>query len=81
MSRFFSFVLMVSLSFGVLRIGGMRDDIFKDMAHIWVGFLIGFAFGSYPENPDRGRVLFFVAGWLTAVEVVVGGIKLLQSSG
>lgn len=81
MSRFFSFALMVSLSFGVLRIGGKSGDIFKDTAHIWVGFLIGFAVGSYPANRDRAKVFFFLAGWLTAVEVVVGGIKLLQSSG
>lgn len=34
-------VLLVSLIIVILRIAGLTADVFKDIAHIWVGLLIG----------------------------------------
>lgn len=62
------FLFLVTVLFGVLRfvvpVEGKinKQDIFKDLAHIWVGLLIGVAFFK-PE-------VWFLAGGITALEVV-----------
>lgn len=60
--------ILITIIFGILRfilpVSGEinKKDIFKDMAHIWVGILFGLAYG--------GQTSWWVPIGLTALEVV-----------
>lgn len=64
----FAVLIVVSVVFGVARfvvpVSGAinRADIYKDLAHIWVGILIGVAI----ERPE----LWWLPAGLTVLEVV-----------
>jgi hypothetical protein len=75
------FLFLVSLVFAVLRfivpVSGKinKQDVYKDLAHLWVGFLLGFCFYDFTMRYALEEDLFNWQLWwlplaLTAVEVV-----------
>ena len=84
------FVLIVAISFGIVRfmvpVHGLNDaDIFKDLAHIFVGGLFGAAIKGTARNRQDGFPLIaaFAAEWrlwamawgLTGLEVAAFFIR------
>lgn len=70
------FVIVASLAFCVVRIcktpqeGGLRKaDIFKDVAHIWVGYVLALAIAV-----DAGYWIVFAVLCVVEVVAVVAGI-------
>ena len=68
-------VVVLSGAFAVMRAlipahGVSREDVFKDMAHIWIGILIGawFTLRSYKPLDGHLRRLY---GWLIVFLIVV----------
>lgn len=57
--------VLLSIMFAVMRIAGVKDEIFQAFAHVWVGFLLCLI--VYKLEGDLPRWLL---GWLTVVEVV-----------
>jgi hypothetical protein len=62
-----------SFIFAMLRICGVKNNIYKAFAHVWVGG-IG---GAWLVNHDRGLGIQFVA--LCVVEVGVAGFTFYES--
>jgi len=55
--------LIVTLMFSVIRLAGHKGNVFKAIAHCWVGFLFGVSFGSH----DRA---YWVQAWF------ISGVEL-----
>lgn len=75
--RFFFVLAAVTVIFGVLRFTipapGLRpDDIFKDLAHLFVGFLFGVG--------TRSSKAFRLALGLTAVEILAFGLGMAHGA-
>ena len=85
MSKFLVLILVVTSLVGVSRfivpISGLdAEDIYKDMAHLWVGFLFGAAvycpwklrnsYDCYNSDGDEKVFLWVFALGLTAIEVI-----------
>lgn len=73
------FLIIVSILFGIARfvvpVSGQinQADIFKDMAHLWIGFVFGNAIGTKTNDSQvltTRQVALIVGLALTVLEVV-----------
>lgn len=77
----FIFLLLVSLAFGIARfivpVEGKinKKDIFKDMAHLWVGFLFGAAAFSIHASVWEAPAWWALPIGLTVLEVAAFFIR------
>lgn len=65
MTPMFVVVAILAVMFGLLRVVGVVSPVYRDFAHIFVGFL----YGTYAGGKDKNYL--WLALGLTAVEVVM----------
>ncbi len=75
MKKILPILLVMCLVIAVLRVvipapGIRTDDIFKDLAHIFVGGLFGAAFTSHACKGEHTGYLYAMAVGLTSIEVL-----------
>ncbi len=71
----FYFLLGISAIFAVARFlvpveGLSQADIFKDLAHLWVGFLFGAAWFKKSDDDEEKILYWILPVTLTVIEVI-----------
>jgi hypothetical protein len=46
----FTLIILITVGFGLGRVLGLKDDIFKDFCHVWIGGMIGYCLAKPSQS-------------------------------